>query len=183
MAVLSVFTPSSAFRAMAFGAVAVLLAACGDDTEDTPVTTAPAPAVTADAPVAQSTPAPAPAAVPAETPAELANVPHALLFGDWAPDAATCGAGIVMTVAATSVGGAAMGVAQCVIGSSDRDGDALTVVANCSAPDTNFREVTLTLRATIVGEAAPAMMTVLQEGVGMAAEAMRPLDVIRCAAP
>ncbi|MGV8840508.1 MAG: hypothetical protein ACWA6X_09410 [Bauldia sp.] len=183
MSLLSVFTPASALRALALGAAAVLLAACGDDATETPDTTVPAAVTTAQPPAAPVAAEPAPAVVPAETPAELANVTHALLFGDWAPDAATCGNGVVMTVAAASVGGAAMGVAQCAILSSSRAGDELTVVANCSAPETNFREVTLTLRATVVGEAAPATMTVLQEGAGMAVDAMQPIDVIRCAAP
>lgn len=182
MSLFSAITPSSALRVFLLGAAAIVLAACGDDATDTPVTTAPAATVTADTPVAQAPATAATPTVPTEAPADLANVTHALLFGDWAPDAATCTRGVVMTVAATTVGGAAMGVAECLIASSVRDADGITVVANCSAPDTAFRAVTLTLGATIVGDAAPAIMTVLQEGAGMAVEAMQPINVIRCAA-
>lgn len=178
--------PGSMLRVLVLCTAAAALAACGDDAETpAPVTQSPAPVATVGDTPAPVTPAtPALAAAPA-TPAALAEVPAVdttMLLGDWAPDAATCSQGMVMTVGNNGLGGAALGVAQCVINTRTREGDAVTVVAACSSPDTAFRSVTMTLSAVVVNDAPPARMTILQQGDGLAEAATLPIDLIRCAA-
>jgi hypothetical protein len=191
----------SALRALVFAGAALALAACGDDADTTtPSAATPAPAAQAPAPTAVvSVPAPvavAPAPVIA-TPAPAAGQPAvapeapamnatavdvALLLGNWAPDAATCAQGLVMTVTSTTIAGAALGAAECTIDSRSRSGNDVTVAATCSSPDAAFRSLRMTLNATIVGDALPAAIAVLQEGQGLAAAARQPMALIRCAA-
>jgi hypothetical protein len=201
LSLVTMVRPGPMLRVIVLVAAAVALAACGDDAETpAPVADTPPPVATAgdtptpitpEAPALAATPAPvattSPAAtpVPAAPPTEVAAAPTVdttMLLGDWAPDAATCSQGMVMTVGNNGLGGAALGVAQCVINSRTREGDALTVVAACSSPDTAFRSVTMTLQATVVGDAPPATMTILQQGDGLAEAATLPISLVRCAA-
>ncbi|MCW5715152.1 MAG: hypothetical protein KIT43_11630 [Bauldia sp.] len=182
MSLATMVRPGSTLRVLAFAAAALTLAACGDDaatpvpvTDTAPVT--PEPSAATPAPVITPAPATTPTAV-----ADTTALDTTMLLGDWAPDAATCSQGMVMTVGNNGLGGAALGVAQCVINSRTREGDAVTVVAVCSSPDTAFRSVTMTLRATVVGDTPPATMTILQQGEGLAEAATLPFDLIRCAA-
>jgi len=192
LSLVTMVRPGSMLRVIVLAAAAVALAACGNDAE-TPasVSNAPSGAATAgNTPtlVAPEVPVTTPATVVgpvAATPTETAAAPSVdttMLLGDWAPDAATCSQGMVMTVGNNGLGGAALGVAQCVINSRTREGDAVTLVAACSSPDTAFRTVTMTLQATLVGDTPPATMTVLQQGEGLAEAATQPIPLIRCTA-
>lgn len=184
MSLVTSVRPGSLLRALVLGAAAAMLAACGDDAEPTvPASEAPTPVAAADtlaAPVVTPAAVPAPAATPATAAAPAVDT--TMLLGDWAPDAATCAQGMVMTVGNAGLGGAALGVAQCTINSRSREGDTVTVVAACSSPDTAFRSVTMTLRAIVVGNTAPTAMTIVQQGEGLAEAATLPIDLVRCAA-